>query len=55
MSKIIIGKKDGVFLRTNAPTSEKFSCQALKDQQKKKEQQERLLQEELSRRNNDYE
>ena len=55
MGKIIIGKRDDIFLRTNAPTSEKFSCQALKERQKKKERQERLLKEELNRRDNYYE
>lgn len=41
-------KKDVI---TNYKTSEKFNCQALKDQQNKKDNVRRTLLEELERRN----
>lgn len=52
MANIIIGKRKDRVLRTNVPTSEKFSCKAMEDRKKKKEEQQRLLKDEMNRRNN---
>ena len=51
MSKVMIGvPRNGGTLRTNIPTSEKFTCQAYEDQEKKKKERNKLLINEMDKR-----
>lgn len=51
MATNIIGKRTGTIFQTGYSSSERFNCQALKDQKAKKEKQYKSLVEEIERRN----
>lgn len=51
MAKNIIGTRESSLLQTNAPTSEKFNCDAMKMIKKKQEDYHKKLLNELERRN----
>lgn len=53
MKKTIIGKSKTSLLRTNKPTSEKYDCDAYRDQKKKKEEERKRLLIEIERRDNE--
>ena len=53
MKKYIIGNRKGEKFFTNVPTNNKFSCDALKDQEKKKHEYQKQLKEEIDRRNDE--
>lgn len=53
MAKTIIGNIKGEKFFTNAPTNNKFTCDAIKDLEKKKYRTQKKLREEIERRNNE--
>ena len=53
MKKYIIGNREGEKFFTNVPTNNKFTCDAIKDQEKKKYKHQKELKDEIDRRNNE--
>lgn len=51
MKKIIMGNREGEKFFTNAPTNNKFTCDAIKDREKKKHKYQKQLKDEIDRRN----